>query len=105
MSTTTRVAAHTPGPWEVAEAKRYEGGEPITEELFVRAPEDDDPATSSINEVAQANARLIAAAPDLLAALRLAQAWFTARPAQRPDFTAVRDAMEAAIAKAEGRQP
>ena len=64
---------HTPGPWEIADAGGYEGFKYQLEEYFVRRPEDDvaiasevlDPDTCKPSE---ANARLIAAAPDLLAA-------------------------------------
>ena len=53
---------HTPGPWEVADMVRASvliGG------ACVRLP---------INDDARANARLIAAAPDLLKVLRMARA-------------------------------
>jgi len=62
---------HTPGPWEVAWGGSFDG----TREVFVRRPEDDvaiaadilDPDTEAPSA---ANARLIAAAPELLEALR-----------------------------------
>jgi hypothetical protein len=71
------VTEHTPGPWEFLEA--FTSDRPITIGE-VNAPHNDianvysaDDATVSITrEQAIANARLIAAAPDLLAASRAA---------------------------------
>lgn len=93
---------HTPGPWHVgtgkaavvvyaadgyaiADAKTYHGRH--------TAP-------------AEANAALIAAAPDLLAALRTIMApspHYGATQAHRDHVAAARAAANAAIAKAEGR--
>lgn len=66
---------HTPGPWEVAEAGGYESGHFHLDEYFVRRPGDDvaiaaDIIDPDIGEPSKTNAELIAAAPDLLAALR-----------------------------------
>ena len=99
---------HTPGPWEVADAGGYEGFKYQLEEYFVRRPEDDvaiasevlDPDTCKPSE---ANARLIAAAPDLLAACKL-EVIELANMAAMIDPTVTRIYMEAvyaAIAKAE----
>jgi hypothetical protein len=68
-------AQHTPGPWEIAEAGSWKDGKRTSTEYFVRRPGDDvaiaseiiDPANN--DEPSEANARLIAAAPDLLAEL------------------------------------
>lgn len=66
---------HTPGPWYRDFASGMKNGNAILLEYFVRRDGDDmaiaadivDPATGNPSE---ANARLIAAAPDLLAALQ-----------------------------------
>lgn len=107
------VSAHTPGPWSVPHFARahscgcryifagdYLGG---IAEVYVdngKAPSDGGNDCPSVDE-ATANARLISAAPDLLAALKLAHA----EHAKSVLFgsEALR-AMEAAIAKAEGAQ-
>ena len=72
------TAQHTPGPWHINTAGSAKRGEAFKiTELYVYAPltQDDtaicadviDPVTQ---EPSEANARLIAAAPDLLAACR-----------------------------------
>ena len=67
---------YTPGPWERVHAGQGSfGGKFLITEWFVRRPGDDvaiaadviDPETGTPSE---ANARLIAAAPDLLVALQ-----------------------------------
>lgn len=101
---------HTPGPWEV-----YHNGKCV-------GAEDGHILTTEVEgngaEEAKANARLIAAAPDLLEALRMAQENFAPPPdphcnclkappcndcvehgAERETWSAI----NAAIAKAEGR--
>ena len=90
-------AQHTPGPWKVASG-------PFGATVFVGEEENprivSDAAASDPENVA--NARLIAAAPDLLAALR------EARERMMGGSPAIRRLIErtdAAIAKAEGRQP
>lgn len=71
------MTKHTPGPWHINTAGSSSRGEPFKiTEIYVYAPDtqDDtaicadviDPVTQ---EPSEANARLIAAAPDLLAAL------------------------------------
>lgn len=96
-------AAHTPGPWN---AVNNDAGTALEiwdddGQMIANVQPQDPPA------VEHANARLIAAAPDLLAALRDILATSVARsdlgtiaPAPRLD-TVVR--ARAAIAKAEGR--
>ena len=93
------MSKHTPGPWFVTEggqyieASRYEhGGRQI-----VGKPQGDNP------EQWNANARLIAAAPELLEALQSVVAWMDA-----PDESAFSDTqldcVRAAIAKATGEK-
>lgn len=93
------TAQHTPGPWEARNdhptsaclhVTDSRGGDVAT--VFFAPEEDPD---SRYLPVRAANARLIAAAPDLLAACRAVES------AQRGgDYGAAFDAVRAAIAKA-----
>lgn len=90
MSTT-----HTPAPWEI------QGSSICSEENCIAVIEDDG-GYECPAEQRQSNARLIAAAPDLLAACkRLLKASLISGP---KEFCDARDACEAAIAKAEGAE-
>ena len=99
--TEMKVAGHTPGPWTTQEwgdaAIQIIG--PSDEEI---ADLDGDPEGW---EVRAANARLIAAAPELLAALELARRWMCEVPVAKRagNFNIALDRVDAAIAKAEGR--
>ena len=95
-------AAHTPGPWEFVQAGS--GNFPTwnvrlgnRDRGFIRLP-----ATADM-DVMDADARLIAAAPDLLEALKQIEPILTRmygpQAAELPPMQVVR----AAIAKAEGR--
>jgi hypothetical protein len=97
----------TPGKWEAARGASYQhvGQEPEVE-WFVMLPSDDvaicadvlDPKTQKPSE---ANARLIAAAPDLYAALVSAESALTYGGA--PDNPgSVLDVVRAALARARG---
>jgi hypothetical protein len=104
------VSGHTPGPWTVVESsdKRQQG--------YIRCAHKFAPEAEECIAVARvtqrcfdrattdANARLIAAAPDLLEALRrLADSISYDRdPAVEPYFREPLKAARAAIAKAEG---
>lgn len=92
--------AHTPGPWEC------DGSEIYCENLgisSVHRPKTDDEGGVMSNAEANANARLIAAAPELLHELkRLLQLWEEAI-GYEDDYMDMGDAARAAIAKAEGR--
>ncbi len=104
------MSAHTPGPWTINTAGGAKAGEPFQiTEIYVYAPNtQDDTAICAdvIDPVTQepsfANALLIAAAPDMLQALRravLALAFAAeTSPAMRDDYNAV----SAAISKATG---
>lgn len=90
---------HTPGPWVVGNqdplnfgVRRGQGTEPIG---FVYGPS--FPERSEVGQRALANARLIAAAPDLLEALRAAVADWDEEVSRGRWL----DAARAAIAKAE----
>ena len=107
------MAGHTPGPWEVG----YDDG---SGEEHITGPDDNERIaairwgcsccqdTSPLTPKEQANARLIAAAPDLLAALKglfencaMIHRHWGDNDNQREASAAV-DAARAAIAKAKG---
>lgn len=88
------MSQHTPGPWRIGDAGHT-----------VFGPKTDAPAPTMVAQrLTRANARLIAAAPDLLAALEdlldLGRAGFI----RGEDIAVTRavDAARAAIAKAKG---
>jgi hypothetical protein len=91
---------HTPGPW-VAELQgndwkvshEWEGGLAFVAEQPIRSQRNP--------EKTEANARLIAAAPDLLEALRYVADWGATDP-DAPRDEDVREIARAAIRKAEG---
>lgn len=105
------VQGHTPGPWRTNTAGSAKAGKPFNiTEIYVYAPgtQDDtaicadviDPVTQ---EPSEANARLIAAAPDMLDALIAINTLF--------EFTDIQQASNAheqvrsAISKATGANP
>ena len=106
----TETAKHTPGPWRV-EDWQY----PQTGREHVSVIQNDKDAVAEVldlwsmdfrAEEKAANARLIAAAPELLESLRLMVDMFERHIDGRPgpDDAATRwDSARAAIAKAEGR--
>ncbi len=76
------TSKHTPGPWRVV------GGTQVTgRDVICNTADLDDPRQSNEAWVAemQANARLIAAAPDLADALRAALAFMQSLPLDLPD--------------------
>jgi len=93
---------HTPGPWAISAAMYGVGNLKVHGVEFTR-----DGITQPIANCgwddkgeAEANARLIAAAPDLLAALRLCERALEERDAEAEEHAA--KAARAAIAKAKG---
>ncbi len=86
----TKAAKHTPGPWRIVGADGYA--------TAIWGPEAQDvvPETAPMN---QANARLIAAAPDMFAALKLAEA-FIALQGKGFGYDEAIESIRAAIAKA-----
>lgn len=107
-------AQHTPGPWVVNTAGTGDSkGRIVIDEIYVYAPDSgaDDVAVAAdivnplTGQPSEANARLIAAAPDLIASLQEARqklAWFVE---SYPQDLAVPEseffqAIDAAIAKA-----
>jgi hypothetical protein len=97
---------HTPGPWEYTKAASS-GDRGIHAEgtgIFAEAFADIRRAGENNSAEALANARLIAAAPDLLEALRwAAQNADQSEAGRDDDWYAGLDRVRAAIAKAEGR--
>jgi len=105
------VMAHTPGPWTVGgqsdnpgEAEEIAAADRVIAWTADSYDYDDD--EGHITQEDRANARLIAAAPELLAALRSAvtilSGWECTHKADDGDTETVR-LCKAAIAKAEGR--
>lgn len=108
-------ATSTPGPWQVmneydgattvianADGETFSDGTSTFSYDFVCDTLPDDGDGSRSREIAVANARLIAAAPDLLEMAKWAEsaiAPFSKEPAEKSGITRLR----AAIAKAEGR--
>lgn len=88
------IAGHTPGPW-IETGKTIRSGSLHVADVIYAANE----------AIGQANARLIAAAPELLKALKVANGILTAMVADsRNDLHHAAVALaRAAIAKAEGR--
>lgn len=109
---------HTPGPWRLlfddeAREERKSGVHfEIEKDGFliqgVAAARDEHGTGYFSNDVARANARLIAAAPDMLAALQGIQAWFNDNPHVYDDdndesLGRAAYAVDAAIARATGK--
>ena len=98
------MSKHTPGPWY------YVGGSDKRAAPYIRKEGDMVPGTMAIASVtgrggvseSAANARLIAAAPELLAALKQLTGEVTDLERNRVRESAV-DAARAAIARAEGK--
>jgi len=92
------MAEHTPGPWEIVDFRGWpqgqlsiQAGPMYVANVFAKHPN------------CNANARLIAAAPDLLAAAeRLAAVNNDPMTFEASDFDAAWNAMHEAIAKAKG---
>jgi hypothetical protein len=84
---------HTPGPWQVCNTYAICGPEPLSSVIAVA-----DRRNGVLTSTAKRNARLIAAAPEMLEALG-----DIADAAYGTDTPKLRDRARAAIAKAEGR--
>jgi hypothetical protein len=108
-----RETKHTPGPWLIAndhvathvkhhpwcaDIRRATG--PMIASLQAYPSGDRDPDWDYTNDQAKADARLIAAAPDLLEACKLAARYWDGE--YNHDQSHVTRALSAAIAKAEG---
>ena len=104
------MSKHTPGPWFIDIDQPY---------IFIRAKGQSRPITALVSRNADDNARLIAAAPEMLEALILAleeldgwpeelrERWKGYETGKRKweidDAQAVVDAIRAAISKAKGK--
>ena len=87
-------AAHTPAPWHFKKLAMHDGGHVV---MFTAQNGQRTHRLDCAGEFKEADARLIAAAPELLAACRLVE------QAQRDgDYMTAFRAVSAAIAKAEG---
>jgi hypothetical protein len=107
---TTRTHAHTPGPWRVFDI--FTDLEIVTDSPTAEATESLVQFKGQRN--ARANARLMAAAPDLLAALQTAantwgETFATGAPVSGADlvawFAGWLESVRPVLAAAEGRQP
>lgn len=107
MSEATK-AGHTPGPWAVVQRARSTVISAVSG-VHVALIWREETSVNFTRESAAPNARLIAAAPDLLAALRLIQdgfrdgsiKWAKPRQCASDPYHPANTAMCAAIAKAE----
>lgn len=110
------MSKHTPGPWKVFDYGEYPGIDSCTEPrraIVVYSDDDDEPCgvCGETKEERIANARLIAAAPDMLEALKAAidcrmVPFTTAAEGGASKYSRqviVADMIRAAIAKAEGK--
>lgn len=111
------MSGHTPGTWEVGgqSGNPGEGLEIAAKEKLIAwgsATYNEDEDEDVVTDEDRANARLIAAAPELLAAVRMAMdyandtksrfaGYFNGDDAE--SYDSLMDAAEAAINKAEGR--
>ena len=109
MEQTQQEVKHTPGPWSSrAFGTRGEDGPSC---FRISGPDGEVADTFGYSERDSANARLIAAAPALLAALKRAKAREPrclrdqVGASSSGDCNCVTCAIDAAIALAEGRQP
>lgn len=97
----TNTTAHTPGPWLVYnEAARFPGIDGRNSSVVVYGTDNElEGVKGRTHAEALANARLIAAAPELLEALEYLVEWSADRgPGHWPEW----DAARAAIAAAKG---
>lgn len=109
-------AAHTPGPWDYVQGTEHHGpyvtsdfGNTICDCYVMSNPHfpsvrngGDSKPINHLHEMADPNARLIAAAPDLLEALKLARPILEGANSRCTGDTALILRVHAAIAKAEG---
>ncbi len=98
------MSKHTPGPWLTTESTEHWGRVNVTVQAAFTANEIAT-AWQGTTDVNRANARLIAAAPDLLEALNQVMSWidnWSPEFAYEEEWPADRDKARAAIAKATG---
>ncbi len=68
---TREMPEHTPGPWKVTGQTVYNPDAKVGNIAFIYCKSTNDRKSFSDDEIGQANARLIAAAPDLLEACKI----------------------------------
>lgn len=97
---TAKTAAFTPGPWKVQAYGKLKSGSVITQDMKLVAS---IYTTRNSEKNRDANANLIAAAPDMLAALKLARSTIIAsdEEEEHPLTVHALNAIDAAIKKAE----
>lgn len=106
----TKTQTHTPGPWKIEEGKSIQAqfeGEDVQLCLVntTRWSQPDNGKNLRLAVQSEANARLIAAAPDLLAVCKaVALGLRGARIIKIPPAEDFIDMLRAAIAKAEGQE-
>lgn len=98
------MSKHTPGPWTVS----YQTPFLVVDSAHVVIASASGVSSGGASDVsgfeqAKANARLIAAAPELLAALKRAASWIKSEAEGNDEMPLVFVVAEAAIAKAEGK--
>ena len=101
------MTSHTPGPWRTGEdGHNILSAQPGERPKMLASVYHDlggvGGLTSKEHAEAHANARLMAAAPDLLAACRAVDEWYDLVRQDYPEMLAPYQAVQAAIAKAEG---
>lgn len=96
------MTGHTPGPWEVGEITDGEG-RPISYEAIIYGGDDDEAEIYVRGIRARDDARLIAAAPEMLEALKEARRQLELYEESATGETYNSPQINAAIAKAEGR--
>jgi hypothetical protein len=106
MSDTETKPTHTPGPWRLSKHRRFDVYADTAEGglRFVGTTYGNGDMPPHIAKEDEANAKLIAAAPALLASLKAMVRYFdTFYDRLTPHDVAVKVAADTAIAKAEGR--
>jgi hypothetical protein len=97
----THTHTHTPGPWRVKKEEKF-----LVMGTFITVRDSHDGVIAGTHVDDKANARLIASAPELLAALILAvplmQRYAMRSPVLEPSVDRILPAMISAIAQAEG---
>jgi hypothetical protein len=99
----------TPGPWTIYAEYNVQGGPDGRRGVAITGGYSDNRLPDYGNGESQANARLISAAPDLLAALKSMEYWITNENLETQEGRRIGRraliAARAAIARAEGTEP
>jgi len=96
---------HSPAPWHTRKDTYWQNGEPPFFNVSIHTNDGERDQVALVShetlEIAQANARLIAVAPEMLEALEQAEEWLSGWASAEPYI----DDIQAAIAKAKGESP